>query len=156
MTTSPDPVPAPQPLTAGTVPSHAGCLLCGDRNPLSLKLRFAPDGADGVQGSFACRDILQGYDGMVHGGVIAALLDCAMTHCLFHHDIEAVTADLHIRYRLPLSCRARVDLRARFVQFHPPLYRLTAEIKVGDQLVARAAGAFVDAARRPAPVGSGT
>jgi hypothetical protein len=34
----------------GTVESHAFCLVCGDRNPLSLKLRFAPEGDDGVLG----------------------------------------------------------------------------------------------------------
>ncbi|BAR99195.1 hypothetical protein BV133_1602 [Blastochloris viridis] len=127
-------------------------MLCGSDNPLSLKLEFVPDGNDGVRGTFACREVLQGYQGIVHGGVIAALLDSAMTHCLFHRGIEAVTADLNVRYRFPLSCRSRVELAARIVQFHPPLYRLTAELTVGDRLIARAAAAFVDAARRPAAV----
>ncbi len=45
----------------------------------------------------------QGYHGMVHGGVIAALADTAMTHCLFGHDICAFTAELLVRYRRPLE-----------------------------------------------------
>jgi acyl-coenzyme A thioesterase PaaI-like protein len=131
--------------------SHAHCLLCGSDNPLSLKLDFTPVGADGVRGTVVCRDVLQGYEGMVHGGVIAAFLDSAMTHCLFHRGIEAVTADLSIRYRRPLPCRARATISARIVQFTPPLYRLTAELTVGEQLIARATGAFLDPAHRAIP-----
>ncbi|NJL50328.1 MAG: PaaI family thioesterase [Blastochloris sp.] len=149
MTASPASGAAPQ-RRAGER-SHGHCLLCGSDNPLSLKLQFTPVGADAVSGSFVCRDVLQGYEGMVHGGVIAALLDSAMTHCLFHYGIEALTADLRIRYRHPLSCRARAEISARLVKITPPLYRLAAELKVGETLIARAAGAFIDAARRPIP-----
>lgn len=131
--------------------SHVHCLLCGTDNPLSLKLKFTPVGADGVRGSIVCRDVLQGYEGMVHGGVIAAFLNSAMTHCLFHRGIEAVTADLSIRYRRPLSCRARATISARIVQFTPPLYRLAAEVTVGEHLIARATGAFLDPAHRAIP-----
>jgi uncharacterized protein (TIGR00369 family) len=71
---------------------------------------------------------LQGYDGVLHGGVIASLLDAAMTHCLFHQGVQAVTGDLHIRFVRPVACDLAVDLRAWIVSAAPPLYRLRAEL----------------------------
>lgn len=131
--------------------SHCGCLMCGEDNPFSLRLQFEPDGTDGVAGTFACHQRLEGYEGLVHGGVIAALLDAAMTHCLFHRGIEAVTADLHIRYLLPLRSSAQVRLSARITQLRPPLYRLLAEIAAGDTLIARAEATFVNKSRTTGP-----
>lgn len=107
---------------------HAHCLICGPRNPLSLKLCFQ-HGKDGVvRTKFQAHSGLQGYDGILHGGVIATLLDAAMTHCLFHHGVQAVTGDLRVRFLRLVSCAAALDLRAWVLSSRPPLYNLRAEL----------------------------
>jgi hypothetical protein len=77
---------------------HRWCLMCASDNPLSLGLTFRADGDGAVYGSFQSHAGLQGYDGYIHGGVISALLDSVMTHCLFHSGVRAVTGELNIRF----------------------------------------------------------
>jgi acyl-coenzyme A thioesterase PaaI-like protein len=40
---------------------------------------------------------------MVHGGVISTVLDEVMAWSLYRHQIWAVTAELTVRYRMPLA-----------------------------------------------------
>ena len=89
---------------------HADCVLCGSRNPLSLGLSFHPGDDGGVRTLFQAHSGLQGYKGILHGGVISSLLDAAMTHCLFHQGIEAVTGDLHVRFVKSVPCDAQMEL----------------------------------------------
>ena len=119
----------------GAAFGHAGCLLCGAENPWSLRLAFEPDGNGGVSTALEPDERLQGYDGMLHGGVAAALLDAAMTHCLFHRGVRAVTADLRVRYPQPVPMGSRIGLRAWVMESHAPLYRLKAELADRDRRV---------------------
>jgi len=121
---------------------HRHCLLCGDLNPLSLKLDFKADGS-GVRARFVGNAALQGYDGMLHGGVIASLLDSAMTHCLFHQDIRAVTGQLTIDYKHPVPFDAALQLWATVEQSTPPLYNMRSEIHQCGQCLARARAKFM-------------
>lgn len=122
---------------------HSRCLLCGESNPWSLKLSFSPAADGAVTARFTADPRLQGYEGILHGGVIASLLDAAMTHCLFHHGIEALTADLHIRYAQAIPCDARIDLWASIIARRPPLYRLRGEASVEGRLMAWAEAKFL-------------
>ncbi|HDQ44123.1 MAG TPA: PaaI family thioesterase [bacterium] len=121
---------------------HSGCLLCGAGNPWSFRLTFAPD-ADGVKSKFQTHPNLQGYDGILHGGVTSALLDAAMTHCLFHHGVRAVTADLHVRFLHPIPCPECLALRSWMAASKPPLYKVKSELWVEDRLMARAEASFI-------------
>jgi acyl-coenzyme A thioesterase PaaI-like protein len=123
--------------------NHSHCLLCGSLNPRSLNLSFQLLEKGVVRTEFKGHEDLQGYDDILHGGVIAALLDAAMTHCLFHHGIQAVTGDLHVRFLTPISCSAKVEVLAWMLSRHPPLYRLRAEIKKDDILMAWGEAKFV-------------
>lgn len=125
------------------IESHANCLLCGDKHPDGFHLRFRPDGAGGVTGAFRGRVELQGYDGLLHGGVIAALLDAAMTNCLFARGIEAVTGELAVRYRHPTPCEAALELSARLVGERTRLFRLEAELRRDGVIMASASAKFL-------------
>ncbi|OGK10911.1 MAG: hypothetical protein A2W80_06005 [Candidatus Riflebacteria bacterium GWC2_50_8] len=125
------------------VSSHAGCLLCGNQNPLSMHLNFAVDEQQVVHANFKAHDMLQGYQGMVHGGVICALLDSAMTHCLFNLAIEAVTGELTVKFVLPVPCRANLELRAWVEKSTNPLYFLKAELSENNKLLAGAQAKFM-------------
>jgi acyl-coenzyme A thioesterase PaaI-like protein len=107
-----------------------------------LRLRFKPDDNGGVHTSFKAHRRLQGYQGILHGGVISALLDAAMTNCLFHRGVEAVTGDLHVRFVKPVPCTGTVDIRAWVVTSLPPLYRVRAELVHGETVTAWADAKF--------------
>ncbi len=96
-----------------------------------------------IHGSFQGRRALQGYDGYLHGGVIAALLDAAMTHCLFERGVKGFTADLRVRYLQPIPFNAPLTLRARLVSSRPPLFRLESRLLLGETTMARAEARFM-------------
>lgn len=134
---------------------HRLCIMCGQTVPNGLHLRFKPvEGGEDVEAEFQCSDDYQGYDGLMHGGVISALLDAAMTNCLFALGVEALTADLRIRFRMPVPTNARIRLRASLLDKHPPLYRLAALLLVDGDVYASAEAKFMERAAtsvRPHP-----
>lgn len=117
--------------------------MCGDRNPTSLGLRFSRQDEASVGGLFQSQEELQGYDGILHGGVIAALLDSAMTNCLFHAGVRAVTADLRVRYRHSIPAGEKVEVEARLIDSRPPLYRLRASIRMNGRTMAQGDARFM-------------
>ena len=92
----------------------------------------------------ACPKLWEGYPGMVHGGIIASLLDGAMTHCLFAMDISAVTADLHVRYRHALQLGQPAIVEAKVTRHIPPVYVLEAKITQEQVVCSTATGKFMD------------
>ncbi|MCK9294487.1 MAG: PaaI family thioesterase [Desulfobulbaceae bacterium] len=130
---------------AGQCPDHghAQCLLCGSRNPWSLHLSFLAEKDGVVCTRFQAHPGLQGYAGILHGGVIAALLDTAMTHCLFYHGVQALTGDLRVRFVKPVACTETLAIRAWIVSSCPPLYHLRSEIVIAGSTMARAKARFM-------------
>ncbi len=103
--------------------------------------RFDDDGR--LRGRFRGEDHHGGYAALVHGGVIAALADAAMTHCLFGHDVSAYTARLEVTYRRPLRLGADADLSVRLDEvLGEQLYRLTFSISQDGEEKAAAKGTF--------------
>jgi acyl-coenzyme A thioesterase PaaI-like protein len=121
---------------------HAHCLMCGACNPRSLGLSFEVDG-DAVRTTFQARPTLQGYTGILHGGVVASLLDSAMTHCLFHHGVRGLTGDLHVRFVWPVPCDAPVEVCAWILSVAGPLYRMRAELRHDQRVMAWAEAKFM-------------
>ncbi len=124
--------------------NHSWCVVCGDANPLGLKVRFTlqPDGS--VEGRFAGGHVFQSYDGVLHGGMIAALLDGAMTNCMFAHGHRAVTGELIVRYRKTVEAGEPVVMRAWLEQSNLGLYQLRAELSQNDSIKVIAAAKFMD------------
>jgi len=86
-------------------PSSRMCFLCGRQNPVGLKLDFYEDTeARQVQVKFSVPDEYQGYPGVVHGGIVAAILDETSGRAvMLNSSDDNLMATLHltIRYRRP-------------------------------------------------------
>ena len=61
---------------------HPNCFACSSQNGAGLQLKFHKDEDGTVFGKFLADPKFEGYSGIIHGGIIATLLDSAMTHCL--------------------------------------------------------------------------
>jgi len=124
--------------------SHPDCFVCGQIAGCGLGLRFcvAEDGV--VEASFSCEPTFEGYPGTLHGGIVCALLDGAMTNCLFAHGLEAVTVELSVRFRRAATTGRPVTVRAQLASSAPPLHSLTAEVLQGGQTMATATGRFIE------------
>lgn len=78
-----------------------GCFGCGDRNPIGLHLKFfRRDGT--VQARFCPTASFEGYVHMMHGGIVATLLDEAMSWAVIDDGHLAVTAKMEIQFREPV------------------------------------------------------
>ena len=76
------------------------CFVCGPHNPLGLRLRFVEqDGAH--TGEFRPTDLHVGYEGIVHGGILAAVLDDVMANLLYRRGQYALTARMELRFHAP-------------------------------------------------------
>lgn len=102
--------------------------MCGEGNPFGLKLKFKLDEEGVAFASFKGGVRLQGYDGILHGGVISAILDSAMTNCLFLHGVEALTGKLDIRFLKPIPCDTTISISARINVARPPLYKMESSV----------------------------
>jgi len=60
---------------AGFLPTYAGCYVCGQDHPRGLRIRFFADADGHVHAEFRPDNTQTGYEGIVHGGVISALMD---------------------------------------------------------------------------------
>lgn len=123
--------------------NHPDCILCGGKNGLGLNVEFTQTGNGSVSAVVACDVLHQGYTGILHGGIMALLLDGAMTNCLFAAGVTAVTAEMNVRYLRAASVDKPVWLTARIVHLRPPLYILQAGASQDEELVARASGKFM-------------
>lgn len=116
-----------------------GCFVCGQKNSSGLKAVFSCNKE--LRQSF-CRltigDQFQGWPDVVHGGVIASLLDEA---CIYAGQTLAetlVTAELSVRYRKPVSVGQEVTIRGEVVERRRKVLRVKARLEADGVLCAEA------------------
>ena len=76
------------------------CFACGAANAYGLQLTFSYDGEAYVT-TFVADPRFQGYDGIVHGGILATVLDEVMARYVWEKVGRAATAKLEVRYKRP-------------------------------------------------------
>lgn len=108
--------------------AHPTCWMCNSSNPAGLHLAFRVCGENAVEADFAAGETLNGYPNVLHGGMVASLLDAAMTNCLFAHGQVAVTAELNVRYRHPVLIQCPLRVRARLDRSFHSLFHVRAEL----------------------------
>jgi len=124
--------------------NHPYCVVCGQANGHGLGLEFRSTAPHVVECTFDCDRAFEGYPEMLHGGVICAIVDGAMTNCLFANGHVAVTVELNVRFHNPVVTGRVATIKAWIESSLPPFHVLAGEIEQDGQLVATAKGKFVD------------
>jgi acyl-coenzyme A thioesterase PaaI-like protein len=124
--------------------AHPFCFVCSGSNPMGLALRYAPQPDGSVSAAFLGHSALEGYPGLLHGGVIAALLDGAMTNCLFALGHRALTVELKVQYHAGVAAAEQVSLRAWLEDSSHGLFQLRAELSQAGAVKASATGKFMN------------
>ncbi len=106
------------------------CFACGRANPdgLGLDIRRI-DG--GVELDYVVPDKFCGWKGVVHGGIIATMLDELAAWACTEAGSNAVTAELSVRFRRPVSTGQRLRGFGRVVEERGRL--LLAESRLVDE-----------------------
>lgn len=96
---------------------NQNCFVCGEKNQAGLMLRFIVNRPDkSITTEFVPTRIYQGFADIVHGGIIAAVLDEAMTKLAFSLGMDAVTGKLTVRFKHPLMVGERIVATGRIVK----------------------------------------
>ncbi|NVL91226.1 MAG: PaaI family thioesterase [Desulfobacterales bacterium] len=87
----------------------------------------------------------QGWKGIVHGGVVATILDEIMAHAVTHYVGRAVTTSLQITYRAPLHVGDEFEAIGYVVEQKSRAAVAKAEILVphNKKLIARGESKFI-------------
>ncbi len=123
---------------------HAGCFACDAQEPGALGLVCTLQADGSVAGVLEPRTWMHGYPDRLHGGLVATLLDSAMTQCLFAHGICAVTATLYVRYRDAVTLDQPLHVKARLEKRDRRVYDLCAELSQQGRLCANAQAKFMN------------
>lgn len=127
-------------------PASRNCFVCGRENPLSLRINFYEIEQGQVRAHVKIAELYEGYPGMVHGGVIAAMLDEAAgrSHMQGPNDFM-VTVQLNIRYRKPVPSNEDLVLIGIAGQRKGRVAEAKSQVLLEDGTVlAEATGVFVD------------
>lgn len=123
--------------------SHQHCMLCGTQNLLGLHLHFFSTADQQVWARAKGSIHHQGYQGILHGGFLSALLDSGMCQALFQQNIEAVTADMSIRYLHEVPLNSDILIKGKIISSRYPLYKVEGELYVAGQLVVKSSARFM-------------
>lgn len=74
------------------------CFACGPDNPIGLKLKFTWDGTT-ARAEFTPTELHQGWNNIVHGGIVFTLLDEAMSYVTYFQGLNSVTAKSEVRFK---------------------------------------------------------
>jgi acyl-coenzyme A thioesterase PaaI-like protein len=103
------------------------CFCCGVRNPIGLKLTFETLPGERLRTEWAPRPEHMGFQDIVHGGLVATVLDEVMIRLLYARGIRAVTAELKTRFLKPLRGGRRYRFESRIVEDKGRIVRAEAD-----------------------------
>ncbi len=129
--------------------SYQRCFVCGQRNREGLQTRFWMEGQDIVT-EFLPSSQHQGFPGVTHGGIIAALLDETLGRTGVLEGEWMMTGRFALRFRAPAPIGQPVRVCARIVRKRKGAVEAAGEAALKDgTVVAEATGVFV---RLPPPL----
>ncbi len=123
-------------------PNSDHCFICGRDNPVGLYMQFYDDGENEVSSHHIIPERYQSYPGLVHGGVLAAMLDEVVGRVAMigdhHHFMMSVR--LEVVYRHPVPVETPLLIRGRIVRMRGRLGKACGEIILPDGTIACEAG----------------
>lgn len=121
------------------------CFICGQENPHGLRARFEVLAEGRARSVIHAPPHVQGFEGILHGGIIAALCDEVMWYAGFGRGLFTVTGEMRIRYRSPVPMAEPVHAEGWVTEARHRLVRTQAELRspAGAPLVLAEARFFV-------------
>lgn len=121
------------------------CFACGTDNPQGLHVSFRQTHS-GAEAIFVPGANHEGWPGVVHGGILATLLDEAMAYAVWFSEIHAVTARMETRFRRVVGAGQELIISGEVLAQRRGLVDAVGRIILLDgSLVAEASARFVPA-----------
>lgn len=119
-------------------PSASMCYICGRDNPAGLGMSFYEDGAGMVKSVVTPAEHFQGYPGVLHGGVAAAILDEVVGRSVMsgdHHRFM-MTVNMTVQYRHPVPIGEKLTAIGRVVKLKGRIGKAEGQIVLPDGTIA--------------------
>ena len=112
------------------LPHSSHCLVCGRDNAYGLKLSLHVDSDTGiVRCAYTPTQHHVGFDGIVHGGVLATVIDEAMVWAATWRGKRfCVCGELTVRYRVPVKVGQKLIVTAELERSRPRLIETVAKM----------------------------
>ncbi len=129
---------------AGAKPPNV-CFACGKGNAAGMHLEFSFDEEQRkVIGKFSLGERYQGASGIVHGGIVALVLDEGLSKVSRLYGVRAVTAELNVEYLRPVRVDQEIRVEAHQERSEGRQLYHAGEIRdAKGRVLARARGRFV-------------
>ena len=118
------------------------CFVCGMDNPDGLRLKWTDEGLT-TTAQFTPDQKYQGWKGVLHGGIIATLLDEAMTRLVSVIFGNALTAEMTVRFVAPAMIGELLSIRGEITRDRGKIVEMKASIHSGELLIAYSTGKAV-------------
>ena len=113
--------------------SDGNCFVCGKNNPNGLQLSFEINKEkQSLKSTFITSPTFQGWDGIVHGGMVSTLLDEAMSKLVYELGHQAVTASLEVRFKKPAPILEPLSIHGEITEVSKRLIRAKAYVAKED------------------------
>lgn len=112
--------------------SQSRCFVCGQANPNGLRIQFHLAEDESVEARWIPKETWEGFPGIIHGGIVATVLDEAMSKAVAALGCKALTAELKVRYRKPASCGQEYAVRGWVIARQKRRIRAEAIVAGGD------------------------
>lgn len=117
------------------------CYVCGKDNPAGLQVEFTLNETERtLTGRFIPRPVHEGWEGIVHGGIITALLDESMVKLAAWLGIPAVSAEITVKFKSPASPGDELIITARLLRDAGRLIEAEASVLRGPVVIGEAKG----------------
>jgi uncharacterized protein (TIGR00369 family) len=119
-------------------PNSEMCFICGRSNPAGLYMRFYDDGGDEVVSHYTVPTQYQGYPGIVHGGIQAAMLDevVGRVAMIGDHHRFMMSVKLNVKFRHPVPVSTPLKIVGRIVRLRGRLGKAEGMIQLPDGTIA--------------------
>jgi acyl-coenzyme A thioesterase PaaI-like protein len=91
--------------------SQSSCFACESDNSRGLRLQFQKNEAGEMAAEWIPDSELEGFQGIVHGGIVSTVLDEAMSKVVAESGVKALTAELRVRFRQHVTSGTMVCIR---------------------------------------------
>ncbi len=118
------------------------CFVCGEKNPQGLKLILRTDPERGeAETEVTYPGHLQGWAKVVHGGLLATVLDEAMIYAAMAAGLTCITGEITVRFLKPAGTGIPLKVKGRFLEDRGRIVLAESEIENPEgEAVARASG----------------
>lgn len=92
------------------------CFACGEKNPIGLKLKIHADEKGAYIKDYIIGKEYQGYENIVHGGIISTILDEIQVYAAGGRGYKTVTARIEVKFIKPVKVGVPIEAHARVIK----------------------------------------